>query len=177
MREWNSGTDAKYRFTGKERDIETNYDYFGARYYDARIGRWGGVEPKYEGYISFSPYNYGGLNPMRFFDANGLDLFVGGDIGKAINDLRSLLPESEQYRISQIDSKVNSDTKGLDVYSDAAYELLNNLTNKSSQNFLYEVADKTSGVSFELVEKEILIFQYQILQELQIFQSLLEMLG
>jgi len=30
---------AKYKFTGKERDIETGYDYFGARYYDSRIGR------------------------------------------------------------------------------------------------------------------------------------------
>gem|GEM_PF-4451752 len=25
--------------TGKERDTETGYDYFGARYYDSRIGR------------------------------------------------------------------------------------------------------------------------------------------
>jgi hypothetical protein len=33
----------KYKFTGKERDDETNYDYFGARYYDSRIGRWLGV--------------------------------------------------------------------------------------------------------------------------------------
>jgi RHS repeat-associated protein len=27
------------KFTGKERDTETGYDYFGARYYDSRIGR------------------------------------------------------------------------------------------------------------------------------------------
>ena len=31
---------SKYKFTGKERDKESNLDYFGARYYDPRIGRW-----------------------------------------------------------------------------------------------------------------------------------------
>ncbi|MBX7046522.1 MAG: RHS repeat-associated core domain-containing protein [Ignavibacteria bacterium] len=73
LREWKSGDDAKYRFTGKERDNETGYDYFGARYYDARIGRWGGVEPKYDKYVGFSPYNYSLNNPIIFTDAKGTD--------------------------------------------------------------------------------------------------------
>jgi RHS repeat-associated protein len=29
-----------YKFTGKERDAETNLDYFGARYYSSTLGRW-----------------------------------------------------------------------------------------------------------------------------------------
>ena len=29
-----------YKFTGKERDIETGLDYFGARYYSNGLGRW-----------------------------------------------------------------------------------------------------------------------------------------
>ncbi len=29
-----------YKFTGKERDTETNLDYFGARYYSSGLGRW-----------------------------------------------------------------------------------------------------------------------------------------
>ena len=29
-----------YKFTGKERDTESNLDYFGARYYAASMGRW-----------------------------------------------------------------------------------------------------------------------------------------
>ncbi|MBN8568094.1 MAG: RHS repeat-associated core domain-containing protein [Ignavibacteria bacterium] len=74
LREWNSGTDAKYRFTGKERDIETSYDYFGARYYDSRIGRWGGVEPKYEKFLSISPYAYSINNSTRYVDSDGRDV-------------------------------------------------------------------------------------------------------
>ena len=29
-----------YKFTGKERDSETQLDYFGARYYSNGLGRW-----------------------------------------------------------------------------------------------------------------------------------------
>ena len=44
-REYTSSlTDNDYLFTGKERDNEkSGYDYFGARYFDSRIGRWGTV--------------------------------------------------------------------------------------------------------------------------------------
>lgn len=71
-RTYNS-TAMKYDFTAKERDNETSYDYFGARYYDSRIGRWGGVEPKFNKYIEFSPYCYSFNNPIFFTDINGKD--------------------------------------------------------------------------------------------------------
>jgi len=75
--------DINYKFTGKQRDAETGYDYFGARYYDARIGRWGGVEPLLEKYISYSPYQYGLLNPMKLVDVNGKDVYIFGSDSKA----------------------------------------------------------------------------------------------
>ncbi len=74
--------DINYKFTGKQRDTETGYDYFGARYYDARIGRWGGVEPLLEKYISYSPYQYGLLNPMKLVDVNGRDVYIFGQDSK-----------------------------------------------------------------------------------------------
>lgn len=35
-----TGDDERYKFTGKERDEETGYDYFGARYYASGNLSW-----------------------------------------------------------------------------------------------------------------------------------------
>ena len=59
------------KFTGKERDQETGYDYFGARYYDSRIGRWLQTEPLYDKYLQYSPYCYGLVNPLKIRDIQG----------------------------------------------------------------------------------------------------------
>jgi RHS repeat-associated protein len=61
----------KELFTGKERDGETGWDYFGARYYDPSIGRWMSVDPHAEKYPSLNPYNYCENNPLIFFDLDG----------------------------------------------------------------------------------------------------------
>jgi len=64
----------KFKFTGKERDEESEYDYFGARYYDARIGRWGQVEPLLDKYPQYNPYNYSKDNPLTIKDVDGRDI-------------------------------------------------------------------------------------------------------
>ena len=65
--------DARYKFTGKERDSETGWDYFIARDYDSRIGRMLSIDPHSSLYPSLSPYNYAGNNPITFFDPTGMD--------------------------------------------------------------------------------------------------------
>ena len=71
-RSGNSGdANDKIKFTGKERDKETNYDYFGARYYDSRIGRWMSVDPLAEKYPALTPFNYAADNPVVNVDPNG----------------------------------------------------------------------------------------------------------
>lgn len=69
-RNWQS-ENAMYKFTGKERDNESTYDYFGARYYMSRIGRWGMTDSLFMKHYDFSPYNYALTNPLRFVDPNG----------------------------------------------------------------------------------------------------------
>jgi len=45
--EWNGpgSSTNHYKFTGKERDAETQNDYFGARYYNSSMGRWLSPDP------------------------------------------------------------------------------------------------------------------------------------
>jgi RHS repeat-associated protein len=63
--------DARYKYTTKERDVESGYDYFGARYYDSRIGRWMSVDPKAKESPESSPYLYVADNPLRGIDPDG----------------------------------------------------------------------------------------------------------
>ena len=68
-----NGDSIKFKYTGKELDKESFYDYFGARYYDARIGRWGQVDSLLNKHLSITPYSYSLNNPMITVDPNGKD--------------------------------------------------------------------------------------------------------
>ena len=63
-------------FTGKERDSETGFSYFGARYYDSDIlTGWLSVDPLADKYPNLSPYAYCGWNPIRLVDPDGEDVW------------------------------------------------------------------------------------------------------
>ena len=66
------------KFTGKERDTETGYDYFGARYYDSRISVWLSPDPLFEKHLQWSPYNYVLRNPFVLIDPDGRQIDVIG---------------------------------------------------------------------------------------------------
>ncbi len=59
----------KYRFNGKEKDIETNLYYYGARYY-CTIGRWCSCDPV--GFVDgLCLYEYVTGNPAKYLDKDG----------------------------------------------------------------------------------------------------------
>lgn len=64
-------------FTGKERDAETGYDYFGARYYGAKAARFTTIDPAYtsqENLVDpqrWNRYAYVRNNPLRYVDPDG----------------------------------------------------------------------------------------------------------
>lgn len=63
-----------YKYNGKELDRSNGlnwYDY-GARHYDAAIGRWHAVDPMGEIYYNQSPYDYCENNPVRLTDMDGM---------------------------------------------------------------------------------------------------------
>lgn len=108
------------------------------------------MEPLLEKYISISPFCYGLNNPIILIDVDGLDLVIGGDKNAALNDLKSLFSNIEiQDRITADENGlVSFNITGLDVSTDAALELVNNLVT-SKENYLFEVADDTYGISRE----------------------------
>ena len=67
------GYDERFKFTGKERDWETGYDYFGARFYDFRKGFWNSVDPLADKYPNVTPYLYCNGNPIMLVDPDGRD--------------------------------------------------------------------------------------------------------
>jgi RHS repeat-associated protein len=70
----NSSWNAPYTFSGKEKDVETGYGYFGARYYDSGLSIWLSVDPMSDKYPSMSPYNYCANNPVKLIDPNGMEI-------------------------------------------------------------------------------------------------------
>jgi len=67
--------DERYKFIGKERDWESGYDYFGARYYIAPFLHWMSVDPLADKYPGISPYAYCAWNPVARKDLYGLDIY------------------------------------------------------------------------------------------------------
>jgi RHS repeat-associated protein len=84
------------KFTGKERDTETGLDYFGARYYGSKIGRFTTVDPVYTWNDNlldpqrWNRYSYGLNNPLKYNDPDGRAVDIIVDVGSITYDVADI---------------------------------------------------------------------------------------
>lgn len=122
----------KYKYNGKEYQDELNlnlYDY-GARNYDAALGRWFGVDPLAETSRRWNPYTYCYNNPLRFIDPDGMsadppDKANQGDFQKG----DKFVDKTGEYTATTVTdekiiwSKVNVDENGDPVISQSKTQI------------------------------------------------------
>jgi RHS repeat-associated protein len=97
----NSTFDSRYKFTAKELDNETNYTYFGARYYDSDISIWLSVDPLAAKYPHQSNYMYCSGNPVMRIDPDGMDEW---EVNKKTGEVK-WIKESEKHQLYVVNNK------------------------------------------------------------------------
>ena len=140
-------------FTGKERDDETQLNYFGARYLDPMLGMWISVDPKRQ---FASPYLYvgNGYNPVNGVDDDGnyynedgqkiyesakKNNFYGNPIVKETLEWGASSPNPINVTISRKDKFSNGYPKGGETINSYSFvsdvlDLLNGCVYKSCSN-------------------------------------------
>ena len=66
----------KYNVKEFNEDLGINWYDFGARNYEASLGRWMNVDPLADNYESFSPYNFVANNPLIYYDPDGRQIYT-----------------------------------------------------------------------------------------------------
>jgi RHS repeat-associated protein len=128
-----------YTFSAKERDLETGYSYFGARYYDADISVWLSVDPMADKYPSMSAYMYCAGNPVMLVDPDGREIVIYGDDGSSITYRAGMNYDGSDKTINAMVASLNS------IYSTSEGQtVLNTLI--SSNNY-YSLINSDGNVS------------------------------
>ena len=99
----------RFRFTGKERDEETGYGYFGARYMDHELTTmWLSVDPMADKYPSISPYAYCAWNPVKLVDPDGRDIWEIDGEGRVVNCIKDNKKDAF-YRVDENGKRMDGD--------------------------------------------------------------------
>ena len=95
-----AGNVQPYKYNGKELDSKKGlnwYDY-GARHYDAALGRFTTNDRFAEKYYSMSPYQYGANNPVNNIDVNGDTIVVNPNPNGLIDNVRIFFGFDTKYQ-------------------------------------------------------------------------------
>ena len=137
-------------FTGKERDEETGYGYFGARYMDHELMTiWLSVDPMADKFPSISPYAYCAWNPVKLVDPEGREVINAhtknvGELQKMIANLQNQINNcNDKKQLRSLNKSLNKIHRSLK--KEIEYEKLVN-------NAIQELKDY-GGNEFEQLNK------------------------
>ena len=91
----------RYKFTGKERDQESGYDYFGARYYWSDYAHFITPDPLSDNDPGISSYAYCHWNPIGFVDPDGEEWLTDEDAQQA-----SKYTQAMENKITQLSKQM-----------------------------------------------------------------------
>ena len=136
-------------FTGKERDVETGYGYFGARYMDHELmTMWLSVDPLADKYPSISPYAYCAWNPLKFVDPGGDSLMMTKEAWETqLEAFKKVLGEGNvPFYYDEQTQKVgyNADFEG--EYDEDQKEIIN--------RYITMINDKSHRIDVSMVNNE-----------------------
>ena len=144
-----TGNTQPYKYNGKELDTKKGlnwYDY-GARHYDAALGRFTTNDRFAEKYYSMSPYQYGANNPVNNIDVNGDTIVVNPNPNGLIDNVKMFFGFDTKY---QKDVKV--DLQQLKKDDKGVANIITEL--EDSENIHYITMPKKGASNSTLIDKE-----------------------
>ena len=98
--------DSEFKYSGKLFDSESNYSYFGYRYYDANSGIWLSVDPFSDYYPTRTPFAYCKNDPLNYIDPDGRFITKSGaERFRTKNGLEGNIRYAKDKRRWYIDTK------------------------------------------------------------------------
>ncbi len=166
-----TGAAVRYTFSAKEKDTETGYSYFGARYYDSDLSVWLSVDPLADKYPSMTSYMYTAGNPVMLVDPDGREFDDPKDEQRArdsqeeartrVTELNTTVKDLESRdNLTDEENKTLADSKDqVKVLADHIAHLEDMITTKDWKYAYKKVGDKSKTETY--FEKGVVIMEYR----------------
>ena len=109
-------------------DFGLNLSDYGARWYDAALGRWWSVDPLAEKYAGQGIYNFVANNPLYYIDPNGKEIWIWYQVSVTKEDGSTEMQDRKvQYKNGKLYSEDGGEYSGENEYVTQVASQINQL--------------------------------------------------